>query len=247
LHPALIRLKLMVLYSDVVNLLSGVVQGSGVGPLMFLLYINELINRLDKLGITVKVFADDVKLYLEIMKDVDILQLQCALDSLQRWADQWQLSISVNVCCVLSIGNFRIPVSLNIDNRVLTQVTQNRDLGVTVTNNLSPSTHIHAIVSRAHGRALAIHRCFLSRDISLLIRAYKVYVRPLLEHNCVVWSPASIGDVEEIERVQRNFTKRLKGLHNYSYIERLKRLNLDSLELHAPVACRSYMVLQNNL
>ena len=58
----------------------------------------------------------------------------------------------------------------------------------------------------------------------------------MLEHNSVVWSPASIGDIEEIERVQGNFTKRLKGLHNCSYIERLKRLNLDSLEprrLHA--------------
>jgi len=51
--------------SDVVNLLSGVVQGSGVGPLTFLIYINELINILDNHGITVKVFADDVKLYLE--------------------------------------------------------------------------------------------------------------------------------------------------------------------------------------
>jgi len=127
---------------------------------------------------------------------------------------------------VLSIRNSGIPVSLNTDNRVLTQVTQNRDLGVTVTNNLSPSTHIHAIVSRAQSRALAIHHSFLSRDISLLIRAYEVYVRPLLEHNSVVWSPASIGDIEEIEHVQRNFTKRLKGLHNCSYIERLKCLNL---------------------
>jgi len=109
--------------SDVVNLLSGVVQGSGIGPLMFLLCINELINILDNHDITV--FADDVKLYLEITNDVDISQLQCALDSLQLWADQWQLAISVNKCCVLSIGNSRIPVSLNIDNIVLTQVTQN--------------------------------------------------------------------------------------------------------------------------
>ena len=216
LHSVLIRLTLMDSLSDVVNLLSGVVQGSGVGPLTFLIYINELINILDNHGITIKVFADDVKVYLEITNDVDISQLQCALDSLQRWADQWQLAISVNKCCVLSIGNSRIPVSLNIDNRELTQVTQNRDLGVTVTSNLSPSPHIHAIVSRAQSRALAIHRSFLSRDISLLIRAYKVYVRPLLEHNSVVWFLASVGDIEEIQRVQRNFTKRLKGRHNCS-------------------------------
>ena len=98
--------------SDVVNLLSGVVQGSGVGSLMFLLYINELISILDNHGITVKVIADDVKLYLEITNDVDISQLPCDLVSLQRWADQWQLAISVNkinvVCSVSETPGYRL-------------------------------------------------------------------------------------------------------------------------------------------
>jgi len=64
-----------------------------------------------------------------------------------------------------------------------------------------------------------------------MVRAYKTYVRPLLEHNSIVWSPNKIQDIEEIERVQRKFTKRLKGYNRYSYEERLKRLNLQSLEL----------------
>ena len=86
-------------------------QGSGVGSLMFLLYINELINILDNHGNTVKVIADDVKLYLEITNDVDISQLQCDVDSLQRWADQ-QLAISVNkinvVCSVSETPGYRL-------------------------------------------------------------------------------------------------------------------------------------------
>ena len=72
--------------------------------------INELINILDKHGITVKVFADDVKLYLEIMKDVDILQLQCALDSLQCWPISGScLYQSINVVCSVSeIPGYRL-------------------------------------------------------------------------------------------------------------------------------------------
>ena len=74
----------------------------------------------------------------------------------------------------------------------------------------------------------------MSRDITLLVRAYKTYVRPLVESNSVIWSPSAIGDTEIIKRVQRNFTKKLAGLQSLPYTERLKRLNLDS---------RSYLVL----
>jgi len=64
--------------SDVALLLSGVVQGSGIGPLMFLLYTNELIGILESHGITVKIFADDVNMYLRILNDIDLLQLVCS-------------------------------------------------------------------------------------------------------------------------------------------------------------------------
>ena len=63
------------------------------------------------------------------------------------------------------------------------------------------------------------------------MRGYETYVRPLVEHNSVIWSPSAIGDIEDIERVQRKFTKEIKGLQNCPYTERLKRLNLHGLEL----------------
>ena len=90
--------------SDVVSLLSGVIQGSGIGPVLFLTYINELANILESYGVRVKLFADDVKLYLQITNDADVGRLQCAIDALTDWADEWQLSVSVNKCCTLNIG-----------------------------------------------------------------------------------------------------------------------------------------------
>ena len=71
---------------------------------MFLVYINELVAVLEKYGIKIKLFADDVKLYVQILNDIHVVQLQQAIDALVNWATEWQLSISVNKCSVLNVG-----------------------------------------------------------------------------------------------------------------------------------------------
>jgi len=91
---------------------------------------------------------------------------------------------------------------------------------------------------KAHQRANIIHRCFVSRNVDLLVRAFITYVRPLLEYNSVIWSPHLKYDIERTEKVQRHFTKRLHGLRGLSYNEHLKQLNMYSLE-----HCRLYFDL----
>jgi len=185
--------------SDIAQLLSGVVQGSGIGPLMFLLYINELIGILEGHGITVKVFADDVKMYLRVVNDVDVKQLQSAIDDLLSWAELWQLGISVDKCCVLNLGNAGISANLTIHNETLPIVPNTRDLGIIITSSLSPnspSLHINDIVSRGHKRAMLIYRTFESRDVNLLVRAYKTYVKlcpPSLSKSSFACSNSSVG------------------------------------------------------
>jgi len=76
-----------------------------------------------------------------------------------------------------------------------------------------------------------ILRAYVSRDIALLVRAFIVYVRPILEYNSVIWSPQTKDDITVLENVQRRFTKRLPGLRHFSYKQRLEELNLTSLEL----------------
>ena len=109
-------------------------------------------------------------------------------------------------------------------------VSSCRDLWIIVASDLTPSVHKNDIVFNVHQRANAIHRCFTSRNTDLLVRAYCVYVRPLLEYNSVFWSPHLKCDIKTIERVQRRFTKRLPGYHKHSYSERLRLLQLPSLE-----------------
>ena len=106
-----------------------------------------------------------------------------------------------------------------------------RDLDVVVSHDLKPAAHIGQMVAKAHQRANTILHSFVSRDVALLVRAFIIYVRPIVEYNSVIWSPQTVHDIEEIERVQRRFTKRLPGLKTYSYTTRLNQLKLPSLEL----------------
>ena len=84
----------------------------------------------------------------------DAFKLQNALDLLTKWANMWQLSVSVDRCCVLGIGRLPVsaPTDFYIDGHKLSLVSFCRDLGVTVSHDLKPTTHIRQIVIKAHQR-----------------------------------------------------------------------------------------------
>ena len=119
----------------------------------------------------------------------------------------------------------------SLHNNLLASCSSCRDLGVIVDSRLSFMEHINSIVAKAHLRASQILRCFLSRDPLILIKAFNVYVRPLVEYCSSVWSPTGVGSINKIESVQRWFTKRIKGLSHLSYDERLSKLYSERLEL----------------
>jgi hypothetical protein len=87
------------------------------------------------------------------------------------------------------------------------------------------------MVHKAQTRSKLLMKCFVSRDTTTLLKAFKVYVRPILEYCSSVWCPYLIKDIEAIESVQRRFTKHLRGLWNVPYEERLKKVKLDRLDV----------------
>ena len=179
-------------------------------------------------------FADDVKLYTEIKSQTDFQNFQLCLNKLENWAEIWQLKFSINKCCILDIGLCKM-MNINIydcflDDTKLGKVQSCRDLGVTVDSKLSFSYHMIDIVTRAKQRMSLLLRTFISKDPSMLVLAFRTYVLPLLDYCCQVWSPHLIKDILLIESVQRIFTKRLIGLKDFSYTDRLKLLNIISLE-----------------
>ncbi len=91
-----------------------------------------------------------------------------------------------------------------------------------------------------------IHRCFVSKNVHLEIKAFKAYVRPILEYCSNIWSPYLISDIQNIENVQRRFTKRI--MWNLTYENRLSKLNLESLELRRLYsdACMAFQIIMNH-
>ena len=134
---------------------------------IFLIFINHLIAVLEQYGVKVKLFADDLKLYLRIVDAGDIDKLQLALNAVTDWENMWQLYVSPSKCCVQP--------KLFVSQNSLPAVNSCVDLGITVTTELTHRTHINNIVAKAHKRANAIHRCFESKNSSSLLRACLLY------------------------------------------------------------------------
>ena len=218
--------------SESLPVISGVIQGSCLGPLLFLIYVNDLLNCFEN-GITVKLYADDVKLYTRVTCTADEVNLQNSINKLENWAAIWQLKVSTPKCGVLHIAN-RISTNTctySMDNSRLPSHKVMRDLGVEVDERVKFSAHINKIVRNASIRSALILKCFQSRDAATLVRAFKTYVRPILEYNSQIWNPHYVRDIRAIESVQRRFSKKLWGTRNLTYEQRLERLGLDRLDV----------------
>jgi len=210
--------------------ISGVPQGSVLGPILFLLFINDIVDEFgDFLG--VKLFADDVKIYVIIKDVVDTDMLQDGLNKLLAWSLKWQLILAENKCQVLHIGGRNPMRSYVVGQSTLPDCFDCVDLGVTVDSDLKFNNHISNIVNKAFQRSSLILRCFKTRDPAVLFRAFVVYVRPILEYCSQVWNPVYIGNIRKIESVQRSFTRRLFGFSKLTYEQRLSALKAESLEL----------------
>ena len=156
----------LVTHSIFVPMLSGIIQGSVIGPLLFLIFINDRVELLASVGTTVKVFADDsdMTVYVRVTGSIHLIKLQSALDLLNDWASKWQLQLSVDKCFILNLSKIQCGVALHIDRNRLPVVQICCDLGVTVCSDLAPTVHIDQIVAKAHQRANTILRCFVSCD-----------------------------------------------------------------------------------
>ena len=144
-------------------------------------------------------------------------------------------SVAYTKCSVISFGSHGYePTSLySLSGIPLQFVSSITDLGVCLNSDLMPTMHCSNIAAMAFNRSCLLLKSFHSNDVSLLVRLYKVYVRPLLESNTQVWNPWLHKDIHCIERVQRFFTRAIfkrAGISYMDYVDRLANLGLQSLE-----------------
>ena len=209
------------------SVLSGVPQGSVLGPLLFLLFINDLPEGMKQL---VKLFADDVKM---IVNPNHMPEIQLDLEKLCIWESVWLLKFNTDKCFVLHIGKHNPENKYIFSSSTLKTTDKEKDLGVIFNRGLDFSDAISAFVSKAKSCLFWFLRNTLSRDPDVMVRAYKSIVRPHLEYCAQVWSPkarhGNWGTILEIEDVQRTFTRMVSGMDGLSYEERLKKLKLTTL------------------
>ena len=204
---------------------SGIPQGSVLGPILFIVYINDLP---DVIKSYCKIFADDTKLFRSISNNTN-LELQSDLNALQSWSEKWQLQFNAAKCKVIHYGNNNPGRKYTLNGVTLECCTTEKDLGVTFDDKLKFSEHIGIITSKANSRLAIIKRTIHDLTPEIFLPLYKALVRPLLEYCSPVWNPILKTDSTEIEKVQRRATKLVKSLSNLEYDERLYRLKLDSL------------------
>ena len=148
---------------------SGVPQGSILGPLLFLIYANDLPDAANHS--IVPMFADDSKCYREITKPQDRNLLQADLDSLQHWSTTWDLSFNAQKCAVMHFSRKKSPATIKFS-------TTQCDLGILVSDDLKWSLHINNLVSKANRMLWFLRRkCFHLADINARRLLYLSLVR----------------------------------------------------------------------
>ena len=209
---------------------SGVPQGSILGPLLFVLFINDLPDTIPT-DIYVALYADDTKAYNSVKSEDDAQHLQQALSSLDNWSTRNNLKFNESKCKVLTITRKKHPICFNykLGSTELLKVNEEKDLGVTVTDTLSWNPHIQNIVSNANKLLGLLKRtCPLLPDVNVRRTLYLSIVKSQLSYATVVWSPHHIYLKLKTERVQRRATRWIlkERLHESSYKERLIKLNM---------------------
>ena len=221
------------------EVVSGVPQGSVLGPLLFLFYINFITHNISS---RTKIFADDLKLYITV--ETNSLQAllhnmstcQRDINSLHKAASSWGLSMNINKCVVLKFH--RRPMDLSglpasgkyyLNNIPIPVKDSAMDLGVLVDSTLKFHQHIHNIVQKAGGVAQNLLKSTVNRDASFLIPLYVAHIRPILEYCSSVWNLGYITDINLLESVQRRWTRNIRGMEHLDYSHRLKALDLYSV------------------
>ena len=214
---------------------SGIPQGSVLGPLLFIMYINDLPDHVEN---EVRIFADDTKIFKEVQRD-DKDSLQEDLDRLFDWSRDWLLSFHPEKCCFMRIGQSKADTSYSMkemDNKGdvkrhrLAETEAERDLGVTIDNKLSFKNHIAQATAKANSRLGVIRRSFDFLTEKTFVQLYKSMVRPILEYAQSVWQPQQKMLRQDLEDVQRRATKMIAKIKEKPYNERLEALKLPSLE-----------------
>lgn len=220
------------IHSSPAPVLSGVPQGSVLGPLIFLILMGDIDSRLN--FSTLSSFADDTRVLSGIKSINDSVNLQKDLNSIYDWADINNMSFNNTKFEVLRYGkdivtkdstNYTSSTGLVISEKIST-----KDLGIIMHSDGSFNQHINQLVENGKQLSGWILRVFHSRSPTLMLTLWKSLVIPRLEYCSQLWSPSKVGNIQKIESLQWSFIRKIKGSKDMNYWQCLKHFKLYSLQ-----------------
>ena len=223
---------------------SGVPQGSILGPLLFVIFINDMFASISP-GTNIALYADDTKIWREINLSNDHFVLQKDIDKLFSWSVANKMIFHPSKCKALAVTNQRnilhnLPFTIfqyKLHNTFIDYVNYQVDLGVTVSNKLSWTEQCSKLVSKANSRlGLVMRICHFTIDKKQKRTFYLTLVRSIFEHCSIIWHPTSSNQISNFEAVQKRAIKWIDGrmYDHYSddqYLKKLKDFNILPLKL----------------
>jgi len=213
---------------------SGVPQGSILGPLLFLIYINDLPNCLSQ-DTLCAIFADDTKVFRSINNDQDVKELQQDINKIAEWGSKWGLTFNIQKCKTLSIAGFMdvIPNHYSIGPHQLETVTEMNDLGIIISSNFRWNLHTTTMTKKAERQLwLVIRTLGFNSPRKAKLQSYISMVRSIIEYGSIIWTTKFKHNIQDIESIQRKATNYILNNppyyspHHIDYKTRLIQLNL---------------------
>ena len=200
--------------SSPIDVISGVPQGTVLGPLLFLVYINDLP---DCVSSSCGLFADDCLLYRPIHTTDDSRFLQEDLLRIEEWANKWMMTFNTDKCEVLQVtlSNPK-PTSYFLYNNQLRMVSHAKYLGVILDSKMNFNKHITTICRKANSVLALLKRNLYHCNSQIRSQAYFLYVRPILEYASIVWAPYTKTNIEKLESVQRRAARFVVSDYDFS-------------------------------
>lgn len=192
--------------SELFPVLSGVPQGSHLGPLFFILFINDVVDVFKNANCLL--YADDLKLFYRVDSIIDAINLQHDLDAFSSWCQKNLLEINISKCLCISFHRKKSPLKFEyyLNNVALMRAYEVRDLGIILDEKLTFNKHISYAIAKSFAMLGFIMRiCVEFRDPRTLKALYFAYVRSILEYGSVVWCPTYQVLIDRIESIQRRF------------------------------------------
>ena len=194
--------------------LSGVPQGTVLGPLLFLIYINDIHDNLSP-GTTLRLFADDSLLYRVINSIHDTFILQKDLDQLQKWEKANKMEFHPGKCQILRITNKQKPIitNYNIHNTILQVFSSAKYLGVSIDSKLNWKDHSNNVYNKASFMLSFLERNFYKCPENVKINLFNALVRPILEYGCCAWDPYRNKQISRLELINKRAARFVTGNH----------------------------------